>query len=99
MLAGNIVALLSHVVFIPILTFVFGRQRFEWESMKEIRKRDSDLAKAAHIDLELTLGATQPLRGNKRQPSKPNSRKPRSLPPGDLAYDVSTLYPLANADV
>jgi hypothetical protein len=59
MLAGNVVALLSPLIFIPVLTFAFGKQNYDWESMKEIRRGDdSDLAAAAHIDLELTPGAT-----------------------------------------
>lgn len=59
MLAGNVVALLSPLIFIPVLTFAFGKQNYDWESMKQIRRGDdSDLAAAAHIDLELTPGAT-----------------------------------------
>ena len=59
MLAGNVVALLSPLIFIPVLTYSFGRQNYDWESMKLIRRGDdSDLAKAAHVDLELTPGMT-----------------------------------------
>ena len=58
MLAGNVVALLSPLIFIPVLTLAFGKQNYDWQSMKEIRRGDdSDLAAAAHIDLELTPGA------------------------------------------
>lgn len=58
MLAGNVAALLSPLVFIPILTFAFGRQKYDWLSMKEIRiGDDTDIAAAAHVDLELTPGA------------------------------------------
>jgi urea-proton symporter len=58
MLAGNVAALLSPMVFIPILTFAFGRQKYDWVSMTEIRVGDdTDIAKSAHIDLELTPGA------------------------------------------
>lgn len=57
MLAGNVAALLSPVVFVPILTYAFGRQKYDWISMKAIRLGDdSDITKAAHIDLELTPG-------------------------------------------
>lgn len=57
MLAGNVVALLSPLVFIPVLTFAFKPQSYNWESMKAIRKGDdSDLAAAAHVDLELVPG-------------------------------------------
>lgn len=57
MLAGNVVALLSPLVFVPILTFAFGRQRYDWLSMKQIRKGDdSELAASHHMDLEQIPG-------------------------------------------
>ncbi|KAI9729260.1 MAG: hypothetical protein M1834_006930 [Cirrosporium novae-zelandiae] len=57
MLAGNVVALLSPIIFIPVLTYTFGPQRYDWASMLAIRKGDdSDLATAAHVDLELIPG-------------------------------------------
>ncbi|KAK9319053.1 Sodium/solute symporter [Lipomyces orientalis] len=40
MLAGNVIALLSPVVFVPILTYIGGPQNYDWESMKTI-KQDS----------------------------------------------------------
>lgn len=57
MLAGNVAALLSPMVFVPILTFAFGSQNYDYESMRAIRKvDDSDVAAAAHVDLELIPG-------------------------------------------
>jgi urea-proton symporter len=57
MLAGNVVALLSPLVFVPVLTFAFKPQSYDWSSMKAISKADdSDLAAAAHVDLELIPG-------------------------------------------
>ena len=57
MLAGNVVALLSPLIFVPVLTFAFGQQHYDWESMKGIRKGDdSDLAASANVDLELVPG-------------------------------------------
>jgi SSS family transporter len=57
MLAGNVAALLSPMVFSPVLTYVFGPQNYDYESMRAIRKvDDSDVAAAAHIDLELVPG-------------------------------------------
>jgi hypothetical protein len=57
MLAGNVVALLSPLVFIPILTYALGPQNYDWVSMKAIRRGDDkDLATAAHVDLELIPG-------------------------------------------
>ena len=53
MLAGNVVALLSPLIFIPVLTFAFGPQHYDWQSMKEIKKADDhDLALNAGIDIE-----------------------------------------------
>lgn len=57
MLAGNVVALLSPLIFVPVLTYAFGRQRYDWQSMKQIRKGDdSALAAQAHMDLEQVPG-------------------------------------------
>lgn len=59
MLAGNVVALLSPCIFIPIFTLIFGVDHYDWESMKDIRKGDDhDLADAAGVDLELVPGQT-----------------------------------------
>lgn len=63
MLAGNVVALLSPMIFIPILSFMPGLKSpepYDWLSMKLIRKGDdSDLAAAAHMDLELVPGESR----------------------------------------
>jgi len=57
MLAGNVAALLSPLVFIPVLTFGFGADNYDWLSMKEIKKADDhDIAAAAHMDLEKIPG-------------------------------------------
>lgn len=37
---GNVAALLSPLVFVPVLTFAFGTQKYDWESMKLIRRGD-----------------------------------------------------------
>ncbi|KAL6234089.1 hypothetical protein BDW75DRAFT_173257 [Aspergillus navahoensis] len=59
MLAGNVAALLSPVVFSPVLTYLFGPQNYDYESMRAIRKvDDSDVAAAAHVDPELIPGAS-----------------------------------------
>lgn len=55
MLAGNVAALLSPIIFIPILTYALGPQNYDWKSMMDIRKGDDhDLAAAAGVDLENT---------------------------------------------
>ncbi|KAF1974227.1 urea active transporter [Bimuria novae-zelandiae CBS 107.79] len=60
MLAGNVVALLSPLIFVPVLTYAFGPQNYDWLSMKAIRKGDdTDLAAAAHVDIERIPGERQ----------------------------------------
>lgn len=57
MLAGNVVALLSPLVFIPVLTYAFGPQRYDYVSMAMIRLGDdSDVAALANVDPELIPG-------------------------------------------
>ncbi|KAG2417016.1 urea active transporter [Aspergillus terreus] len=57
MLAGNVAALLSPLVFSPVLTYAFGPQNYDFESMRAIRKvDDTDVAAAAHVDIELIPG-------------------------------------------
>ncbi|CAL9730680.1 urea active transporter [Monosporozyma unispora] len=40
MLTGNVVALLSPCIFIPILSYVFKPQNFDWELLKNISRAD-----------------------------------------------------------
>ncbi|KAM7200653.1 Sodium:solute symporter family domain containing protein [Naviculisporaceae sp. PSN 640] len=57
MLAGNVAALLSPVVFVPLFSFAFGLQKYDWKSMLEIKKGDDhDLAADAGLDLEQIPG-------------------------------------------
>jgi len=57
MLAGNVVALCSPCVFVPVLTYGLGRDYYDWKSMAAIRKGDDhDMAAAAGVDLELIPG-------------------------------------------
>jgi hypothetical protein len=59
MLAGNVMALLSPLIFTPIFTLIFGLDHYDWSSMAAIRKGDDhDMAEEAHIDLELVPGET-----------------------------------------
>ncbi|KAI1610126.1 SSS family solute:Na+ symporter [Exophiala viscosa] len=53
MLAGNVTALLSPLVFVPVLTFAFGRQNYDWVSMKMIRKGDdTEIIRRASVSVE-----------------------------------------------
>ncbi|CAK7273417.1 urea active transporter [Sporothrix epigloea] len=55
MLAGNVVALLSPLVLIPVFTLLFGLDKYDWKSMFAIRRGDDDNANGT--DLENTLGS------------------------------------------
>lgn len=58
MLAGNVVSLLAPLVLVPVLSLALRSPKYDWLSMKAIRKADdADLAAAAHMDPELILGA------------------------------------------
>ncbi|KAK3489607.1 urea active transporter [Neurospora hispaniola] len=60
MLAGNVTALLSPVVFVPVLTLVFGKARYDWKSMMAIsRGDDHDVAGEAGVDLEEVPGGRE----------------------------------------
>jgi hypothetical protein len=53
MLAGNVTALLSPLVFVPVLTFAFGRQNYDWLSMRNIRRGDdTEIIRRASISVE-----------------------------------------------
>jgi hypothetical protein len=57
MLAGNVVSLLAPLIFIPIFSFLMRSPKYDWLSMKAIRRADDhDLAAAAHVDLEMVPG-------------------------------------------
>jgi len=59
MLAGNVVALLSPLIFIPIFTLVFGVAKYDWVSMKQIRKGDDGDILSAH-DIEHDVKGAPP---------------------------------------
>ncbi|MCJ1395300.1 hypothetical protein MMC18_008184 [Xylographa bjoerkii] len=53
MLAGNVVALLSPLIYIPVLTYAFGPQNYDYKSMALIRLGDdSAIVAAEHVDPE-----------------------------------------------
>lgn len=59
MLAGNVTALLSPLLFVPVLTYGFGRQNYDWESMKAIRRGDdSDIIRRASVSVESDIVPT-----------------------------------------
>ncbi|KAI9665307.1 MAG: hypothetical protein M1831_001744 [Alyxoria varia] len=60
MLSGNVTALLSPIIFVPVCTYILGRpQKYNWESMYAIRKGDdSEVARKAHVNVEAVPGST-----------------------------------------
>lgn len=53
MLAGNVTALLAPAVLVPLLSLVFGLDKYDWQSMMEIRKVDDhDMILASGLDSE-----------------------------------------------
>ncbi|PYI24632.1 urea transporter [Aspergillus japonicus CBS 114.51] len=50
MLAGNVAALLSPMIFSPVLTLIFGSQNYDYESMRAIRKVDDTDVAAADLE-------------------------------------------------
>lgn len=52
MLAGNVVALLSPLVLIPIFTLIFGLDKYDWKSMMAIRQGDDTPDADAVVDVE-----------------------------------------------
>ncbi|KAG7764212.1 hypothetical protein KL931_004734 [Ogataea haglerorum] len=61
MLTGNVVALLSPLIFVPILTFAFGPQNFDWKILKTIKRVD---------ETEEIIEATEPVTDTEFQPVK-----------------------------
>jgi urea-proton symporter len=58
MLAGNVAALCSPLIFVPILTFAFGRQNYDWVSMWNIRKvDDSAIVRRSSVDVERRISS------------------------------------------
>lgn len=57
MLIGNVVALLSPVVFIPLLTLIFGSQQFDFEILKSIKRVD-DLPEIEEAMQDVLQGET-----------------------------------------
>ncbi|CAK7893839.1 urea active transporter [[Candida] anglica] len=52
MLTGNVVALLSPLVLVPVLTFVFKPQNFDWEILKSVTRVDEEeeILAAEHLE-------------------------------------------------
>lgn len=55
MLAGNVVALLSPLVFVPVLTYAFGADDYDWATMAAIKQGDDAGVSSSSADGGLGL--------------------------------------------
>lgn len=55
MLAGNVTALLSPIIFVPVLTYVFGVQNFDWSTLKTgiSKADDTDVVRSASVGIDI----------------------------------------------
>lgn len=60
MLAGNVAALLSPFVYIPILTYAFGADDYDYVSMRAIRLGDDSIAPSSDPELTTAPVSTNP---------------------------------------
>lgn len=59
MLVGNVVALLTPLLTIPVLSLAFRNEKYDWQSMKNIRRADDeDITSAAHMSPDLLPGGS-----------------------------------------
>lgn len=81
MLIGNVVALLSPAVFIPILTLIFGSQQFDFEVLKSIERVDDaveleddlkDIISNTNINIEAGSNDSVDEDAEKMKPMKSN---------------------------
>ncbi|GME84232.1 unnamed protein product [Ambrosiozyma monospora] len=72
MLIGNVVALLSPLIFIPVLTLVFRPQNFDWDILKSIKRVDETEELATALKLEgVALDGAAPLDSDSIEKMKP----------------------------
>ncbi|RYP51902.1 hypothetical protein DL768_002870 [Monosporascus sp. mg162] len=58
MLAGNVVALLSPIIFVPLFTYGFGADNYDWASMAAIKQADDVDPSAVSATVETGPGDT-----------------------------------------
>ncbi|RYP29440.1 hypothetical protein DL767_006709 [Monosporascus sp. MG133] len=58
MLAGNVVALLSPIIFVPLFTYGFGADNYDWASMAAIKQADDVDPPAVSAAVEMGPGDT-----------------------------------------
>jgi urea-proton symporter len=90
MLAGNVVSLLAPTIFIPVLSFAFKSPKYDWLSMKAIRRADDhDLADKAHVDLELVPGE------RRQSVSEEQDEQKKLLRAGKIARSLTVFLTIA----
>ncbi len=95
MLAGNVVALLSPLIFIPALTYAFGPQNYDYVSMALIRLTDDSLiATEQHTDLELIPGQTHSGNDEKEQAQLARSSVIAKTLTGVMTLALLILWPM-----
>lgn len=90
MLAGNVVALLSPIVLVPVFTLIFGLDHYDWKSMMAIRQGDDhDLATAANLDLEDVAG------GHVETTDELEAEQKKLLRAGKISKSVTVILTIA----
>lgn len=90
MLAGNVVALLSPLVLVPIFTLVFGLDHYDWKSMMAIRQGDDhSVATDADMDLEEVAG------GHMETPDDFEAEQKKLLRAGKISKSVTAVMTIA----
>lgn len=95
MLTGNVVALLTPLVTIPVLTFVFKPQNFDWEALKTIALVDEDeeLAEAegVHYDSEKMSHEDSPHGSNEPSPQNQHPAVSLRLHTSQVAQEIANI--------
>lgn len=99
MLAGNVVALLSPLVLVPVLTLAFGLDRYDWRSMMEIRQGDDhELAAGPDLDLEgevAEVAAGAAAAGRAEAPDEFEAEQEKLLRAGRISKSVTVVMTIA----
>lgn len=96
MLAGNVVALLSPLVLVPIFTLAFGLDHYDWKSMMDIRQGDDhELAADAHLDPEEVAGGGRRNAVVEETPEEFEAEQKKLLRAGKISKSVTAVLTIA----
>ena len=96
-------ALLSPIIFVPVLTFAFGRQKYDWVSMKMIpRVDDSEIIRRTSVasgtaDPELVPGSEAARSQATEDAEVAHLNKVAKIARPDCLHDSCASCALANA--